>query len=136
MLKIHQVFQRNPEAHKHQTVVKHGLEQHQFLQDWWTPAGEVSTTNQNLQKECSNLQQQIKKLQALQLKTSQTSGKGSQTNTSDDKPKKSLTDEEFKKKFGWMKDHIWGPEAAINKVDGPAHMLANNDEYPHPPRFG
>ena len=40
-----------------------------------------------------------------------------------------------RKVFGWMKEHIWGPEAAINKVDGPAHMLAHNDEYPHPPRF-
>ena len=38
--------------------------------------------------------------------------------------------------FGWMKEHIWGPDAAINKVDGPAHMLANNGDYPHPPRFG
>ena len=37
--------------------------------------------------------------------------------------------------FGWMKEHIWGPDAAINKVDGPAHMLANNGDYPHPPRF-
>lgn len=40
-----------------------------------------------------------------------------------------------RKVFGWMKEHIWGPEAAINKIDGPAHMLANNDKYPHPPRF-
>ncbi len=36
--------------------------------------------------------------------------------------------------FGWQKEHIWGAEAAINRSDGPAYMLANNADYPHPPR--
>jgi enoyl-CoA hydratase/carnithine racemase len=39
-----------------------------------------------------------------------------------------------RKLFGWQKEHIWGAEAAINRSDGPAHMLANNADYPHPPR--
>ncbi|MEE3256881.1 MAG: enoyl-CoA hydratase/isomerase family protein, partial [Actinomycetota bacterium] len=38
--------------------------------------------------------------------------------------------------FQWMKEHIWGSDAAINRTDGPAHMLHNNGDYPHPPRFG
>lgn len=31
--------------------------------------------------------------------------------------------------FGWQKEHIWGEGAAINNVDGPAHLLKHNREY-------
>ena len=102
---MHQVLQRNPEAHSHHAVAKHALENHQFLQDWWAPSGDVSSSTQNLQKEFSNLQQQVEKLNALQLNSSQANGKGSQTTQSGDKPKKRLSDEEWEKKHGWMKDH-------------------------------
>jgi enoyl-CoA hydratase/carnithine racemase len=37
--------------------------------------------------------------------------------------------------FGWMKEHIYGENAAINGVHGPAYMLRNSSRYPSgPPR--
>lgn len=36
--------------------------------------------------------------------------------------------------FGWMKEHIYGENAAINGPHGPAYMLQHPDEYPHGPR--
>jgi len=35
--------------------------------------------------------------------------------------------------FKWMKEHIYGENAAINGVHGPAHMLRNSGQYPHRP---
>jgi enoyl-CoA hydratase/carnithine racemase len=35
--------------------------------------------------------------------------------------------------FGWMKEHIYGENAAINGLHGPAHMLRNPSMYPHGP---
>ncbi len=35
--------------------------------------------------------------------------------------------------FGWMKEQIWGENAAINGPHGPAHMLRNMHEYPEGP---
>jgi len=33
--------------------------------------------------------------------------------------------------FGWMKEHIYGENAAINGVHGPAYMLRNQSMYAH-----
>jgi len=35
--------------------------------------------------------------------------------------------------FGWMKEHIYGENAAINGPHGPAYMLRNQSMYPHGP---
>jgi enoyl-CoA hydratase/carnithine racemase len=35
--------------------------------------------------------------------------------------------------YGWMKEHIYGENAAINGVHGPAFMLRNQSMYPHGP---
>jgi enoyl-CoA hydratase/carnithine racemase len=35
--------------------------------------------------------------------------------------------------FGWMKEHIYGENAAINGVHGPAYMLRNQSLYAHGP---
>jgi enoyl-CoA hydratase/carnithine racemase len=35
--------------------------------------------------------------------------------------------------FAWMKEHIYGENAAINGVDGPAYMLRNQSMYDHGP---
>jgi len=35
--------------------------------------------------------------------------------------------------FGWMKEHIYGENAAINGIHGPAFMLRNQSMYPHGP---
>lgn len=35
--------------------------------------------------------------------------------------------------FKWMKEHIYGENAAINGVHGPAHMLLQSDQYAHGP---
>ncbi len=35
--------------------------------------------------------------------------------------------------FGWMKEHIYGENAAINGPHGPAFMLRNPSMYPHGP---
>ncbi len=35
--------------------------------------------------------------------------------------------------FGWMKEHIYGENAAINGLHGPAYMLRNPSMYPHGP---
>lgn len=35
--------------------------------------------------------------------------------------------------FGWMKEHIYGENAAINGIHGPAFMLRNASMYPHGP---
>jgi len=35
--------------------------------------------------------------------------------------------------FGWMKEHIYGENAAINGIHGPAFMLRNRSMYPHGP---
>ena len=35
-----------------------------------------------------------------------------------------------RKVFGWMKEHIYGENAAINGVHGPAYMLRNSSMYP------
>ncbi|MDK1024737.1 MAG: enoyl-CoA hydratase-related protein [Gammaproteobacteria bacterium] len=34
-----------------------------------------------------------------------------------------------RKNFQWMKEHIYGENAAINGVHGPAYMLRNSDQY-------
>jgi len=33
--------------------------------------------------------------------------------------------------FQWMKEHIYGENAAINGLHGPAHMLRNSEDYAH-----
>ncbi len=33
--------------------------------------------------------------------------------------------------FKWMKEHIYGENASINDVHGPAYMLRNSDQYAH-----
>ena len=33
----------------------------------------------------------------------------------------------------WMKEHIYGENASINGVHGPAYMLRNSDQYAHHP---
>ena len=38
--------------------------------------------------------------------------------------------------FGWMKEHIWGENAAIKGPHGPAHMLRNMHDYAEGPQFG
>ena len=38
-----------------------------------------------------------------------------------------------RKVFGWMKEHIYGENAAINGVHGPAYMLRNPSKYAHRP---
>ena len=43
---------------------------------------------------------------------------------------------ERRETFGWMKEQIWGEDAAINGPHGPAHMLRNMREYPSGPGFG
>ena len=35
--------------------------------------------------------------------------------------------------FQWMKEHLYGENAAINGVHGPAYMLRNSDQYAHRP---
>ena len=35
--------------------------------------------------------------------------------------------------FRWMKEHVYGENAAINGVHGPAHMLRNSEQYAHRP---
>lgn len=35
--------------------------------------------------------------------------------------------------YGWQKQHIWGENAALNNVHGPAYMLANGSDFPHGP---
>jgi hypothetical protein len=35
--------------------------------------------------------------------------------------------------FGWMKEHIYGENAALNGVHGPAFMLRNQSMYPRGP---
>lgn len=35
--------------------------------------------------------------------------------------------------FQWMKEHIYGENASINGVHGPAFMLRNSDQYAHRP---
>ena len=35
--------------------------------------------------------------------------------------------------FQWMKEHIYGENAAINGVHGPAYMLRHPDQYAHKP---
>lgn len=35
--------------------------------------------------------------------------------------------------FAWMKEHVYGEENAINRVEGPAHLLRNPDRYPSGP---
>jgi len=35
--------------------------------------------------------------------------------------------------LGWMKEHIYGEEAAINRVHGPAYLLAHSSEFPSGP---
>jgi hypothetical protein len=35
--------------------------------------------------------------------------------------------------FGWMKEHIYGENAAINGVHGPAYMLRHSSRYPSGP---
>ena len=35
--------------------------------------------------------------------------------------------------FGWMKEHIYGENAAINNLHGPAFMLRNASMYPSGP---
>ncbi len=38
---------------------------------------------------------------------------------------------EHRANFNWMKEHIYGENAAINGVHGPAYMLRNSDQYAH-----
>ena len=38
-----------------------------------------------------------------------------------------------RKVFGWMKEHIYGENAAINGVHGPAYMLRNPSRFAHGP---
>jgi enoyl-CoA hydratase/carnithine racemase len=35
--------------------------------------------------------------------------------------------------MGWMKEHLYGEDAAINATHGPAYMLRNMSRYPHGP---
>lgn len=35
--------------------------------------------------------------------------------------------------YGWMKEHLYGENAAINGVHGAAYMLRNSGQYPHGP---
>lgn len=35
--------------------------------------------------------------------------------------------------YGWQKQHIWGENAVLNNVHGPAHMLKNGTDFAHGP---